>query len=473
MAIACAALLGEPDRSQRGARQEAPAAFLTDVPAQKYDIILTRPARDTVTASILAYGALEGYVGYGDASNKYTCKTALQSFPSSQPVQLAITGLMPGTRYYYRFYTRPTGTTPFEASAEASFCTAKPQHTPFEFTVTADSHLDEHTLPDIYLATMRSAARDGPDFHIDLGDTFMTEKHVDRASAAKQYLAQRYYFSQVARSAPLFLVLGNHDGETVREQDGTANSLAVWSNAERKQYFPMPRPDAFYSGNDAVHALAGDLQDYYAWEWGDAQFIVLDPFWYTPRQRGGDDNWARTLGRAQYDWLRRTLEASHAKFKFVFIHHLVGGLGRDARGGSEAAPFFEWGGKNADGTDGFASHRSGWGKPIHQLMMDNHVAVVFHGHDHLFAKQDLDGIVYQEVPQPGWEGRFDEDRVKEYGYVKGTILPSSGYMRVSVADKIATVEYVRVESQRRGVGETKASVAYKYTIVAAELETLP
>jgi hypothetical protein len=36
--------------------------------------------------------------------------------------------------------------------------------------------------------------------------------------------------------------------------------------------------------------------------------------------------------------------------------------------------------------------------PIHQLLLENHVTTVFHGHDHLFAKQELDGIIYQEVP---------------------------------------------------------------------------
>ena len=34
------------------------------------------------------------------------------------------------------------------------------------------------------------------------------------------------------------------------------------------------------------------------------------------------------------------------------------------------------------------------------LLVANKVNIVFHGHDHLFVKQDLDGIVYQEVPQP-------------------------------------------------------------------------
>ncbi|MCY2952886.1 MAG: hypothetical protein NTU53_13060 [Planctomycetota bacterium] len=39
--------------------------------------------------------------------------------------------------------------------------------------------------------------------------------------------------------------------------------------------------------------------------------------------------------------------------------------------------------------------------PIRQLLVQNHVNIAFQGHEHLYAKQDLDGIVYQEVPQPG------------------------------------------------------------------------
>ena len=30
----------------------------------------------------------------------------------------------------------------------------------------------------------------------------------------------------------------------------------------------------------------------------------------------------------------------------------------------------------------------------------NNASIYFHGHDHCFAKQAKDGIVYQEVPQP-------------------------------------------------------------------------
>lgn len=333
----------------------------------------------------------------------------------------------------------------------------------FVFTVTADSHLDERTSPDMYRQTLLNVLADAPDFHIDLGDTFMTEKHPSRESAAKQYLAQRYTFGLIGHNLPVFLALGNHDGETAREFDGTAHSLAVWSNAMRKRYFPNPVPDGFYTGNKTPHELAGPLQDYYSWQWGDALFVVLDPFWFTPRVYRDDDNWSRTLGPEQYDWLKRTLESSNAKFKFVFIHHLVGGSGRDARGGIESAKLYEWGGSNPNGSEGFKKNRPGWSAPIHQLLVDNHVSVVFHGHDHLFAKQELDGII--EVPQPGFDGRDRPDAGREYGYESGEILGGSGYLRVTVSSGSTKVEYLRSSlPSTKGESSTKSSVACSYTI---------
>lgn len=47
---------------------------------------------------------------------------------------------------------------------------------PFIFTITADSHLDDHTDLEFYQRTLRSAAAEKPLFHVDLGDTFMSEK---------------------------------------------------------------------------------------------------------------------------------------------------------------------------------------------------------------------------------------------------------------------------------------------------------
>lgn len=300
---------------------------------------------------------------------------------------------------------------------------------PFVFTITADSHLDYNTDRAYYERTLTRAAADKPAFHIDLGDTFMTEKHVNRADAAQQYLDQRRYFDMLG--VPVHLVIGNHDGECGRYLDGTTNNLAVWSRSMRMKYFP--------------ELLAPDGRNYYAWETNNALFIALDPFWFSPRSWRGDDNWFRTLGKEQYDWLKHTLETSQAKFKCVFIHHLVGGADRQGRGGAEVASLYEWGGKNADGSDGFAAHRPGWAMPIHQLLVKHRVTAVFHGHDHLYVKQDLDGIVYQEVPQPG-DPKGSTRSAAAYGYTSGVILPSSGYLRVTVSAGEARVDYIRPTS---------------------------
>jgi hypothetical protein len=325
------------------------------------------------------------------------------------------------------------------------FHTQRPPGSPFVFTIQADSHLDERADPAVYVTTLRDALADHPDFHLDLGDTFMSEKvRALGQPILPMYLAQRYYFGLLCPSAPLFFAIGNHDGE-IAAQDPEARAL-------RLRMLLNPLPDAFYSGNEGA-----PLGNYYAWTWGDALFVALDPFTYTTgRIRTPDDNWSRTLGETQYRWLQRVLEGSHAALKFVFIHHLVGGLDKDGRGGVEAAPFFEWGGRSLDGTYQFDTRRPGWGLPVHALLVKNHVSAVFHGHDHFYARQELVGIVYQEVPQPGWPGRGTPNQAAEYGYTHGTVLSSSGHLRVTVSPQGATVDYVRAVAP--------PLVAYSYSL---------
>lgn len=189
------------------------------------------------------------------------------------------------------------------------------------------------------------------------------------------------------------------------------------------------------------------IANYYSIIKGDAEFIVLDPFTYSKEKaRGDDDGWKYTLGRTQYDWLKSTLERSTSKYKFVFIHNLIGGYSKDARGGTDAARFFEWGGYSPDGSYDFDKMRPGWGTPIHQLLVDYKVTAVFHGHDHFYAKQSLDGIIYQLVPQPGTPGNSVNDATS-YGYESGVLLPSAGYIGVVVSASKAVVEYVKTSLQ--------------------------
>jgi hypothetical protein len=72
----------------------------------------------------------------------------------------------------------------------------------FTFTVTADSHLDERTDRALYRSTLLAAAAEKPAFHVDLGDTFMTEKLPSREAAAAQYQEQRRLFGLLGAAAP-------------------------------------------------------------------------------------------------------------------------------------------------------------------------------------------------------------------------------------------------------------------------------
>ncbi len=431
-------------------------AFRTDVPAHDYDLILGRPTKSSVTLSVLTYEDREGFLVYGTKPGEYSKETAKQKFVKGEPVEFLVDGLQPNARYYYQFRSRTAGGEGFESSEEGVFMTARPPGSAFTFTVQADPHLDYGTEPEIYKRSLTNAILAGTDFHIDLGDTFMSDKYTHYKEAAKQYLAQRYYFGIIGQKAPVYLVLGNHDGEAGWFLDGTTDNAAVWSNQMRKRYFPNPLPNEFYTGNAVPDPQAGLLENYYAWTWGDALFIALDPFWYTRSKTRGEDNWNRTLGEAQYEWLKKTLETSKAKYRFVFLHHLVGGSSKEARGGAEAAKYFEWGGQGLSGADEFAMKRPGWAMPIHQLLVKHGVNMVFHGHDHLFVKQELDGVIYQEVPQPG-HPRGTTRSAAEYGYTNGVVLPSSGILRVKVSPEAAVVQYLKT-------GAEEAEVAHEYEI---------
>lgn len=445
-------------------RMPAPA-FQTEVPRQPVDLILTRPTRTTVTLSVRTADESEGYVEWHSDSAPASARRAERAFPAGRPVELELTGLQPDTRYSYRLHYRRSGAAEWTVTGENHFSTARPSGSKFVFTIQADSHLDYGTSLEVYRRSLDLAIDSKPDFHIDLGDTFMTDKYAEFGQAVAHYEAQRYHLGRIGQTVPLFLALGNHDGETrSRWRDSDPEAMAVWSNQMRKSHFPNPVPNDFYSGNSERHPHAGLLQDYYAWEWGDALFVVLDPFWYSQRPRGrSEDNWYRSLGEAQYRWLTSVLEKSPARLRFVFLHHLVGGESREGRGGVEASHFYEWGGCDLDGRDTFASHRPNWPMPIHELLKKHGVGVVFHGHDHFYARQERDGIVYQLVPQPG-HPRTDALRsASEYGYAAGTLLGPSGILRVTVEASGAEVEYLRSNTP---LGRKTVDVGDRYRVEA-------
>ena len=168
--------------------------FRTDVPAPPLDLVLGRPTKNSITASVLAYSDREGIIQYGPKVGAPSAKTAAFALKAGVPAEVAITGLQPDTQYSYKLSTR-AGSGAWTPEPERSFRTQRPPGSTFTFTVQADPHLDNKVEPKLLERSLLNCLSDSPDFLIDPGDTFMTDKYRgSRELAAKQYVAQRYYF---------------------------------------------------------------------------------------------------------------------------------------------------------------------------------------------------------------------------------------------------------------------------------------
>ena len=423
------------------------------VPYHLYDIVLGRPTDTSMTLSLVAYEPILAYLEFGPEADKGAFATEKVQIEPEQAEMFLMDNLEKDSTYYYRLVyqlaeesddlSNNEFSQSYEFSETFQFNTPRSFGSDFVFTLQADSHLDENTSAEVYTNALLGALGHEPDFHLALGDTFMVDKYIQYPSAHPHYLAQRYFFGLLSHSAPLFFALGNHDAES-----GNVERMD-WSTQTRNTYFPNPSPNEFYSGNAGSTPEGEPVRNYYSYEWGNSLFVALDPFRYNEGRGGrGADNWYMTLGKTQYDWLAQTLVESEATFKFVYLHNLVGGA-ESNRGGAEASLNFEWGGHEYDGTYSFDENRPGWGKPIHDLLVENDVSIVLHGHDHMYIHQERDGMVYQLVPQPGHPSG-NVNSAAAYGYLSGNIVEGSGYLRVGVSEDEVQVEFYDSRIGRAG-----------------------
>ena len=413
-----------------------------------YKEFLGKPTQKSIAIKVFFDISVEISVQYGLISGKYTLESPWQTFKAMEPGEISLTNLNANTTYYYRIQYRLPNSSAISYRPEYKFQTQRAVNSSFTFVVQSDPHLDEQSDSALFRLCLKNQLADKPDFMLDLGDILMTDKLKNAAGAVPKdtitYRSQlfRNYYETIAHSVPIFISMGNHEGESGWNLNNTANNIAVWGTLERKKYFMNPAPNDFYTGDQTVHPFVGLRENYYEFTWGDAQFIILDPYWYTTTKPDANNGWRWTLGKTQYDWLRNSLEKSKSKFKFIFAHQLIGG-DPNGRGGIEFADLYEWGGKNLNGTDGWATNRPGWYKPIKDLLTENRVTVFFHGHDHFYAKQDKDCLVYQETPQPSHPVFLTANSATQYGYIKGEIYPNAGHIRVNVSGEGVKVDYVR------------------------------
>ena len=293
----------------------------------------------------------------------------------------------------------------------------------------------QHTMYGLWRAWM-DIRRQGVDFILHAGDLMNTETHpaARAADALKNY-------SGLLSTAPVFLALGNHEGQRGYYQrdakEAWKNALKhlkwFWCNPDGGTYpfggesevLPLEPVAATYRSNvDWIDTTTGNGDDYfgsfiyedaggadyiaklgrtasphenyYAVPWGsNVLIVVLDPLMYTEPGYADPTTvepasawWA--LGTRQEAWLKGVLEQSTAKWKFVVLHHLPGGTSAESTyyGRGSGASISE-----ATSTD------AEWN--FHNICGDGGVTAVILGHDHVASHAVNRGVNYVHCPSPG------------------------------------------------------------------------
>lgn len=469
------------------------AAALTGAPR----VILGRPTKNSVAISVMADATINAYVEYGTSKSRYSAKTKSQTVKVDSPAIFDLTELKSNSLIYYRISYTQSGKSSVTNGKQYSFRTARSDGSTFSFTLHGDTHPERKGKmfnEDLYLVTLSNVLAQKPDFHIMMGDDFSIDPLIGKGQATainvdKVYFTHRQWLETMANSVPLFLVNGNHEQAAAYLLDGSTTNPAVLAGKARLKYFPLPAPDSFYSGDKMTVDGVGQPRDYYSWEWGDALFIVLDPYWHSKNPvdnvagetapddqqtgtkagnkkntgtAGGSGNgkttnlWSIGIGDEQYLWLKDTLEKSKAKYKFVFAHHVMG----TGRGAVEVSYDYEWGGRDPKGVTTFAKERPNWELPIHDLMVKNGVSIFFQGHDHIFVTQERDGLIYQSMPNPA-DDTFSY--FNDAAYKSGTKAPNSGHVRVTVTPENAKVEYF-LAARSKDTGRKNLALAHSYLV---------
>jgi hypothetical protein len=394
---------------------------------------LVKPAKSEITVNIIGgKNPLDCFIKFRESGTVLWKKTEIFPVEKHTPVSILLRPLQADTVYEYQVQVRLKGTEAFTLETENSFRTQRIDSSSFSFAMISDSHITPNEPERIKILSdiCKSILARKPDFLLMLGDNIQTfTSHggpmIEERFGPILYYMLRYGLGKLPESVPLFNVIGNWEGENGWHPEEQRS----WARKARMAWIPNPLPDTYPEGG-------GEYGDYYGFTWSNSLFIFLTVTGYTTVEHihgsrvGRGDDW--TLGDKQKEWLYKQFSESKAKWKFIYIHHTVGGKAGDdlntryGRGGGQAAKIGEQ-------------------KLIHEWMKKYNVNALFYGHDHVFTDIPVDGIHYTCVGSAGAPWKFTTD---ETGYKK--YWPDSGYTWVDVNEDKVLVSFITPDSTKPG-----------------------
>jgi len=242
------------------------------VPVAPAHVSYTNTAGTEADVSWRTVAQAASTVDYGTTTSYGSTATG-SAFLSAGAYQhhVKLTGLTPGTLYYYRYEGR-----------QASFKTAAATPQPFTFVVPGDIQGWPNTNPSWQGCANWLAANHDVAVWLPVGDLIG-----DTSQVSWDYL----YRSSAAlvQKSVMMPMMGNHD-----------------CNGS----YPQKYLDQFRTPPNGNATFANT---YYAFEYGDALFVVMLNNYET-------DSWFPGAKAAQTTWLQQVLSASTKQWKYVFMH---------------------------------------------------------------------------------------------------------------------------------------------------------
>ena len=256
-----------------GLPQYAPSGQV--VPTLSLLPFLARPTSESILVSVRS-GPVDTTARLDIKSlgpSEWSSAGAERSAQADEFVTWNVGDLAAGTAYEYRVLMAVAGEdlTPV---ATGGFTTQRVGEVAFTASLTADPHTGSfpegsgpiRVLDDV----VRNVQRDRPDFVIALGDnvawaTSRDYPQYDDFGARLAYTMYRRHMAPLSVSCPHFGLIGNWEGESGKVP---AENAALVANVRRRF---APNPD------DLTYPQGGSPnEDYYAFDWGPALFVVLN-----------------------------------------------------------------------------------------------------------------------------------------------------------------------------------------------------
>jgi hypothetical protein len=359
-------------------------------------------------------------------------------------LEIQLTGLLPSSKYYYRVLLKFGGDSYSSPRAVHSFQTKRGIGESFCFAIWADPHRRIYGKGrgywpewDVFDAML---VNETIDFIIDLGDTWdlckgygdLRTKGLPGLYSKVMRPARNGYSgyrgaSDVCADHAYYLARGNHEGISDYDKAPTRNTLKTLM----KLFVPNPNGMTYPQGG----SMDSDYdQGYFAFEWGDALFVVMDVVKYKTTEDVEPSSARFHIGEAQLLWLTSVLQNSTQRWKFIFTHHLFGGGTNYGRGGAAFAFDYE--------------------QAQIQSLAEQYGVHIFHAHDHLLAKEWANGVLYYCCGL-AWGAQFDyitrNNENFSVLYPEGFISTScnsvppacenNGYMVVEVSPTQVKIQY--------------------------------